>query len=124
MTPCHLSPTVNLSSLENYFRGIQTKLPIYRALRTAAMAKERRQENSAQPSRKKQKLASHAFKAVDESQPGIDHISLDQLHWKEVSLPLRFEDAEGFFGLEEIEGVDVTRDTTNGKVKYRVGKDS
>lgn len=50
--------------------------------------------------------------------------SLDVLPWTEVSLPDRFEDAEGFFGLEEIENVEVVRDTNLGKLEYRVGKDS
>lgn len=45
-----------------------------------------------------------------------------------MTLPDRFEDAEGFFGLEEIEGVEVLRagggrdvkGTDGGKVQYRV----
>ena len=49
-------------------------------------------------------------------------VSLDQLTWKEVAIPDRFEDAEGFFGLEEIDDVEIVRDAGNGKVQYRVGK--
>lgn len=49
-------------------------------------------------------------------------VSLDALPWAEVSLPDRFDDAEGFFGLEEIEDVEVLRDTNLGKLEYRVGK--
>ncbi|KAI4143989.1 MAG: hypothetical protein LQ340_006812, partial [Diploschistes diacapsis] len=37
-------------------------------------------------------------------------VGIDDLAWKEVSLPDRLEDAEGFFGLEEIDHVEVIRD--------------
>lgn len=43
---------------------------------------------------------------------------VDALKWKEVSLPDRLDDIEGFYGLEEVEGVDVVRD--NGKVEFAV----
>ncbi|KAJ4298875.1 ATP-dependent RNA helicase [Kalmusia sp. IMI 367209] len=37
-------------------------------------------------------------------------IRLDDLQWKEVSMPDRLEDFEGFYGLEEIDDVAVVRD--------------
>ncbi|OQV10913.1 Helicase conserved domain-containing protein [Cladophialophora immunda] len=43
----------------------------------------------------------------------------DALKWKTVPLPKRLEDAEGFFGLEEIEDVDVVRDETTHHVMFR-----
>ena len=43
-------------------------------------------------------------------------VKLDGLPWSEVQLPDMFEDAEGFFGLEEVEGVDVVRD--GGTIKF------
>ncbi|KAJ9607177.1 ATP-dependent RNA helicase [Cladophialophora chaetospira] len=43
----------------------------------------------------------------------------DALKWKTVSLPSRLEDAEGFYGLEEIEDVDVVRDETNNHVMFQ-----
>ena len=49
-------------------------------------------------------------------------VSSDHLAWKEVALPDRLEDAEGFFGLEEIDDVEVVRDAENGKIEYWVGK--
>lgn len=49
-------------------------------------------------------------------------VLLDQLQWNEVALPDRLDDAEGFFGLEEIEGVEIIRDGDGGNVQYRVGK--
>ena len=38
----------------------------------------------------------------------------DALRWRQVSLPDRMEDAEGLYGLEEIEDVEVVRDEQNG----------
>lgn len=40
-------------------------------------------------------------------------VDANSLAWKPVDLPEMFNDAEGFFGLEEISGVDVVR---NGNV--------
>ena len=53
--------------------------------------------------------------------PKSGAISLDKLPWNEVSVD-RLEDAEGFFGLEELSDVDVVRDPTIGKVEYKVCK--
>ena len=86
------------------------------------MAQKRGLEDLAHSSRKKRKAESNVSKIKEGSQLGANHVSLDQLRWKSVSLPDRFEDAEGFFGLEEVDDVDVTKDTINGKVRYRVGK--
>ena len=48
-------------------------------------------------------------------------VSLDTLPWQEVPVPGNgFEDAEGFFGLEEISDVEVVKDPKLGKVEYRV----
>ena len=48
-------------------------------------------------------------------------VSLDTLPWQEVAFPESgFEDAEGFFGLEEISDVEVVKDPKLGKVEYRV----
>jgi len=43
-------------------------------------------------------------------------VALDALPWNEVEMPDMFEDAEGFFGLEEVEGVEVIRE--GGTVKF------
>lgn len=47
-------------------------------------------------------------------------VTLDTLAWNEVAFPERFDDAEGFFGLEEISDVEVVKDQKVGKVHYRV----
>ena len=47
-------------------------------------------------------------------------VSLDQLQWKDVPFPERFDDAEGFLGLEEISDVEVSRDEKVGRVAYKI----
>jgi ATP-dependent RNA helicase DDX24/MAK5 len=37
-------------------------------------------------------------------------VHVDSLPWKTVELPEMFDDAEGFYGLEEVSGVDVVRE--------------
>ena len=46
------------------------------------------------------------------------NVRLDELQWKEVPMPDRLDDFEGFFGLEEIEDVDVIRDAETGKMSF------
>lgn len=36
-------------------------------------------------------------------------MSVDSLPWKKVEVPEMLDDAEGFYGLEEVEGVEVVR---------------
>lgn len=57
---------------------------------------------------------------VDKGNGGAKTVALDTLPWNEVAFPEHFDDAEGFFGLEEISDVDVVRDTKLGKVEYTV----
>ena len=47
------------------------------------------------------------------AKPHGTFVNVDQLAWKQVALPDRLEDAEGFFGLEEIDDVEIVR---NGDV--------
>jgi len=48
-----------------------------------------------------------------------DAVDLDKLKWNAVDFPQNFEDAEGFFGLEEISDVDVVKDPQAGRVEYK-----
>ena len=43
---------------------------------------------------------------------------LDNLKWKNVSMPDRMDDYEGFFGLEEVDDVEVMRDEATGMIRY------
>lgn len=51
-----------------------------------------------------------------------EKVRLDQLQWKEVQMPDRLDDFEGFFGLEEIEDVDVVRDSATGEIYFHSSK--
>lgn len=46
-------------------------------------------------------------------------VAPDKLPWNQVAVD-RLEDAEGFFGLEELSDVEVVREPTLGKVEYKV----
>jgi ATP-dependent RNA helicase DDX24/MAK5 len=37
-------------------------------------------------------------------------VAVDALPWAEVEMPEMFDDAEGFYGLEEVEGVEIIRE--------------
>ena len=43
-------------------------------------------------------------------------VAVDALPWNEVQMPEMFDDAEGFYGLEEVDGVEIIRD--GGKVQF------
>ncbi|KAF2713891.1 DEAD-domain-containing protein [Pleomassaria siparia CBS 279.74] len=51
-------------------------------------------------------------------------VRIDELQWKEVTLPDRLDDFEGFFGLDEIDGVEVVKDKTTGNVSFETRKDT
>jgi hypothetical protein len=57
---------------------------------------------AAKPSQKRRKVAPQ----VKSKRP----VAIDKLQWKTVDVPEMFDDAEGFYGLEEVEGVDIVRD--------------
>ncbi|GAD97497.1 conserved hypothetical protein [Paecilomyces variotii No. 5] len=76
------------------------------------MAKKRDRDSKGQgaPAKKKQRVDSASDGGV---------VALDDLDWKEVALPDRLDDAEGFFGLEEIDGVDIVRPEGKGEIKFK-----
>ena len=68
--------------------------------------------------RKKRKVESRSDISTQARQLGA-FVNGDDLRWQEVTLPERLEDAEGFFGLEEIEDVEVIREEGTSQVKFR-----
>ncbi|KAL8947754.1 MAG: hypothetical protein Q9222_006004, partial [Ikaeria aurantiellina] len=58
----------------------------------------------------------------NEHTKGAKAIALNELPWTEATLPDRLDDAEGFFGLEEISDVEVFKNEELGRVEYRVDK--
>lgn len=71
---------------------------------------------------KKRKKGGNADTASDDGWDGL--AGIDDLNWKEVTLPDRMEDAEGFFGLEEIDGVDVIKIEGSAGVQFKVSSSS
>lgn len=78
------------------------------------------QQDNMQNSRKrKQSGAGHIIQRNDNPHKAI---VLDSLPWAQVPLPDHLENAEGFFGLEEISDVEVVKESKTGKLEYKVGK--
>jgi ATP-dependent RNA helicase DDX24/MAK5 len=69
------------------------------------------------PARKKRKIEAKWRRRNAESSSAL--VQSDKLKWREVTLPDRLEDAEGFFGLEEIEDVEIVRDGDGKEVLFR-----
>ena len=81
--------------------------------------RQRDQKGSAIPANKKNKAAKLGnATGKDDSWDGF--VGLDELNWKEVPMPDRLEDVGGFFGLEEIDGIDVVRPDGNGEAQFKV----
>ncbi|KAH9838816.1 putative DEAD box helicase family protein [Teratosphaeria destructans] len=68
-------------------------------------------KGAAMKSRKRQKLD-----GAPQNPPKV--VKAENLGWKNVSMPDRLDDYEGFFGLEEVDDVEVVRDTANGKISF------
>lgn len=66
-------------------------------------------------------IQSNKRKKVAKPQDAADEylVGVDDLNWKGVALPDRLEDAGGFFGLEEVEGVDIVRPQGNGEIRFK-----
>lgn len=84
------------------------------------MGQKRGRDSKAQAvESKKRKKAGKTDPASDDSSwDGV--VGIDDLNWKEVALPDRMEDAGGFFGLEEIDGVDVIKLDGSAGVQFKV----
>lgn len=62
--------------------------------------------------RQKVKAGKHAATQA-RTRAGGHVVAADSLPWTAVAVPEMFNDAEGFFGLEEVTGVEVVRDGDN-----------
>ena len=84
------------------------------------MGQKRVRDSKAQvPQSKKRKATKTEADSDDSAWDGL--VDIDELNWQEVALPDRLEDAGGFLGLEEIDGVDIVRQQGNGQVQFKVG---
>lgn len=71
---------------------------------TKGTNKNKRKQDADQLSQKRRKTAQP--QRVKSKRP----VAVDNLRWKTVDVPEMFDDAEGFYGLEEVEGVEVVRE--------------
>ena len=85
----------------------------------AQIEKKRYRDLASFRAKKRQRI--DAKNADSEEKPKDVAISLDELPWNQVAVD-RLEDAEGFFGLEELSDVDVVKNPSLGKVEYKVCK--
>ena len=68
--------------------------------------------NASQQSKKRQKIEPVKNVSAVQKRP----VAVDALPWNKVEMPEMFDDAEGFYGLEEVEGVEIIRD--GGTVQF------
>ncbi|KAL4749776.1 hypothetical protein BDW72DRAFT_213842 [Aspergillus terricola var. indicus] len=68
---------------------------------------------------KKQKRTGKPINVAEKEPEPEVVVGVDDLDWKEVALPDRLDNFEGFFGLEEIEGVDIVRPQGNGQLRFK-----
>ncbi|KAF7925120.1 uncharacterized protein EAE98_007208 [Botrytis deweyae] len=64
--------------------------------------------NGSQKAPKRQKIQKQSKKQKKDAPK--KQVAVDSLPWNEVTMPDMFEDAEGFYGLEEVDDVEVVRD--------------
>ncbi|WEW58255.1 ATP-dependent RNA helicase [Emydomyces testavorans] len=86
------------------------------------MAQKRSQSHKDRSLRanKRRKVNASTPDSSEDSSKAI--VTVDQLDWQTVTLPDRLDDAEGFYGLEEIEGVDILRPSGSGEIKFKASK--
>ncbi|KAI6375407.1 ATP-dependent RNA helicase [Pyricularia grisea] len=83
---------------------------------TTDITKQKRKLDSKQNTSPKRRKVQANGKAQPKAKRPKRVVPADSLSWRSVDIPELFDDAEGFFGLEEVEGVDVIRD--GGMVKF------
>ena len=85
----------------------------------APIEKKRHRDLASFKAKKRQRVGSKDDKSQEILKART--FGLDELPWNQVAIE-RLEDAEGFFGLEELSDVDVVKDPILGKVEYKVCK--
>lgn len=74
---------------------------------------------AAHKAHKRQKLEKASKPAVKKQKR---RVQLNDLGWRTVGMPDRLEDTEGFYGLEEIDDVEVVKDATTGNITFQTTK--
>ena len=73
---------------------------------------------AAMRAKKRQKLEGHDVSRNEHIAVRQTGLKADLLAWKSVSMPDHLDDYEGFFGLEEVDDVDVVKDLETGQVQF------
>ena len=95
---------------------------------SAKMKRPNSSQKPAHASHKRQKVANNTSRPAKAAKPSRPNaapapgrkVRINDLWWKPVSMPDRLEDFEGFYGLEEIDDVDVVRE--GGTVSFATSK--
>ncbi|KAK3115692.1 ATP-dependent RNA helicase [Teratosphaeriaceae sp. CCFEE 6253] len=77
---------------------------------------------AAMKARKRQRLGVDGSQTSPAAKPAKTALRANALGWKDVALPDRLEDYEGFFGLEEVDDVEVFKDDSTGTVSFLSSK--
>lgn len=93
-------------------------------LNSVVMARDRMDRRRAEPHEKPRKRQKTKDAKPQLPTKSFFTVSVSALPWTEVPLPDRLDDAEGFFGLEEISDVEIVKNGELGRVEYRVGKEA
>lgn len=73
--------------------------------------------------RKRQKLDDPLPSSRSASNREKKNFKVENLQWKEVSIPEQMESYEGFYGLEEVDDVDIVRDESTGQTSFQALSD-
>lgn len=80
-------------------------------------------KNATDSSRKRRKL-DLSLNKESKTKPSLNQLaatlSANELAWKEVTPPEWLDDAEGFFGLDEIDDIEVVHDAKGKQIIFRV----
>ncbi|KAF5094914.1 hypothetical protein D0Z00_003331 [Geotrichum galactomycetum] len=86
----------------------------------AAKALLKSRANTRKNVAKKSKVSNKSASGTKSETPAVNKRSfaeMDELNWKPIDITSRNDDLEGFFGLEELDGVTVER-TTDGRLQF------
>ncbi|KKK22896.1 hypothetical protein P175DRAFT_0520020 [Aspergillus ochraceoroseus IBT 24754] len=81
--------------------------------------KRQRDHNGPRLQSRKRKRAETSSNAADKQNAPEEIVGMEDLNWKEVALPDRLDDFGGFFGLEEIDGVDIVKPQGKGEIRFK-----
>lgn len=114
-----VGPTFFFSAAENS-KSMVTLTTSNNRLTDMGVKRGREGRGPADKSKKKLKVQSKSSGAANSTPAPPQVFGVDDLDWKSVQLPDRIDDLGGFFGLEEIDGVDIVRQNTPGEIKFKV----